>query len=187
MGKMSLRDIAIVLAVVVLALYGLAAVLWFMTLERDWAKSAKAYDAAVKTYRKEANLIARRDELQQQYQEEEEKIPVLGENELANATWMGRLGSIASENNVAVSRQNYGKEEQEGVLNKLEIDLEWTASLQSLVKFLYALETADHAMFDVRSIGVSNSGKNTGYLKGKMTICCAYLREEEEEAKGKSK
>ena len=74
MGKMSLRDIAILLAVVVLALYGLAAVLWFMTFERDWAKSAKAYDAAVKTYRKESNLIARRDELQQQYQEEEEKI-----------------------------------------------------------------------------------------------------------------
>ena len=101
MGKMSLRDIAILLAVVVLSLYGLAAVLWFMTFERDWSKSAKAYDAAVKTYRKEANLIARRDELQQQYQEEEEKIPVLGESELANATWMGRLGSIASESNVS--------------------------------------------------------------------------------------
>ena len=103
---------------------------------------------------------------------------MLAENELANATWMGRLGSLASECNVAVSRQNYGKEEQEGVLNKLEIDLEWTASLQSLVKFLYTLGPADHAMFDVRSLGISNSGKNTGYLKGKMTICCAYLREE---------
>ena len=178
MGKLSLRDRAILLAIVVLALYGLAAILWFMKFERDWTKSAKAYESAVKTYRKEAGLIAKRDDLQRQYEEEEEKIPVLAENELANATWMGRLGSLASECNVAVSRQNYGKEEQEGVLNKLEIDLEWTASLQSLVKFLYTLETADHAMFDVRSLGISNSGKNTGYLKGKMTICCAYLREE---------
>ena len=182
MGKLSLKDIAILLAVVVLGLYGLAAILWFMTFERDWARSAKAYEAAVKTYRKEANLIARRSALEEAYLEEEEKIPVLAENELANATWMGRLGGMANACNVAVTRQNYGKEEQEGVLNKLEIDLEWTASLQSLVKFLHALETADHAMFDVRSIGVANSGKNTGYLKGKMTICCAYLREE-----GKSK
>ena len=101
---------------------------------------------------------------------------------------MGRLGGMATEHNVSVTSQNYGKEEQEGVLNKLEIDLVWTASLESLVKFMYALETADHAMFDVRSITISNLGKNTGYLKGKMTICCAYLREDdEEEEKGKSK
>ena len=179
---MSLRDCAILLAVVVLALYGLAAILWFMTFQRDWAKSVKTYDSAVKTYQKERNLISRRGALEEAYREEEEKIPVLAENELANATWMGRLGGLATECNVAVNKQSYGKEEQEGVLNKLEIDLEWTASLQSLVKFLYTLETADHAMFDVRTIGISNAGKNTGYLKGKMTICCAYLREE-----GKSK
>ena len=185
MGTLSLRDRAILLVVIVLALYGLAAILWFMTFERDWTKSAKAYESAVKTYQKEAGLIAKRGDLQQQYEEEKEKIPSLAENELANATWMGRLGTLASECNVAVTRQNYGKEEQEDLLNKLEIDLEWTASLQSLVKFLYALETADHAMIDVRSLGISNSGKNTGYLKGKMTICCAYLRDEGE--KGKSK
>ena len=185
MGNLSLRDRAILLSVVVLALYGLAAVLWFTKFQREWTKSAKGYDDAVKTYQREKNLIGKRSSLEAEYLEEEEKIPVLAENELANATWMSRLGVLAKDCNVSVGKQNYGKEEQEGVLNKLEIDLEWTASLQSLVKFMRALETADHAMFDVRSIGISNSGRNTGYLKGKMTICCAYLREDEE--KGNSK
>ena len=141
------------------------------------------YDEAVKTYQREKNLITRRGSLEAAYLEEEEKIPVLEENELANVLWQRRLSAIADDSNLTVNRQNYGKEEQEGVLNKLEIDIEWTASLQSLVKFLHALETADHAMFDVRSIGISNSGKNTGYLKGKMTICCAYLRDDEEKGK----
>ena len=103
---------------------------------------------------------------------------------------MERLGELTKARNVSITRQNYGKEEQEGVLNKLDIDIEWTASLESLVKFMYDLEAADHAMFDVRSITISNLGKNTGYLKGKMTICCAYLRDDgddEEEEKGKSK
>ena len=177
MGNLSLRDRAIMLSVVVLALYGLAAVLWFMKFQRDWTKSAKEYDTAVKTYQRERNLIGKRASL------EEEKIPELEENELANVLWQRRLSAIADDSNLTVNRQNYGKEEQEGVLNKLEIDIEWTASLQSLVKFLHALETADHAMFDVRSIGISNSGKNTGYLKGKMTICCAYLRDDEEKGK----
>ena len=183
MGNLSLRDRAIMLSVVVLALYGLAAVLWFMKFQREWTKSAKDYGTAVKTYQRERNLIARRAALEEEYREEEENIPDLEENELANVLWQSRLSALANENNLTINRQNYGKEEQEGVLNKLEIDLEWTASLQSLVKFLYALETADHAMFDVRSIGISNSGKNTGYLKGKMTICCAYLRDDEEKGK----
>ena len=178
MGNLSLRDRAILLAVVILALYGLAAILWFMKFSGEWRKSAKGYDEAVKTYQREKNLITRRGSLEAAYLEEEEKIPELEENELANVLWQRRLSGLADEHNVAINKQNYGKEEQEGVLNKLEIDLEWTASLQSLVQFLYALETADHAMFDVRSLGISNSGKNTGYLKGKMTICCAYLREE---------
>ena len=183
MGNLSLRDRAILLSVVVLALYGLAAVMWFMKFQRDWTKSAKEYDTAVKTYQRERNLIGKRASLEEEYREEEEKIPELEENELANVLWQRRLSAIADDSNLTVNRQNYGKEEQEGVLNKLEIDLEWTASLQSLVKFLYTLETADHAMFDVRSIGISNSGKNTGYLKGKMTICCAYLRDDEEKGK----
>jgi len=185
MGKLSLRDQAILLAVVVLILYGVAAVLWFTKFSREWKKSGSAYETAVKTCQKERNLIARRGALEEAYLAEEEKIPVLAGSELANAKWMERLGALSKERNVAITRQNYGKEEQEGVLNKLDIDIDWTASLECLVKFMYALETADHAMFDVRSITISNVGKNTGYLKGKMTICCAYLREEEE--KGKSK
>lgn len=180
MGNLSLRDRAILLSVVVLALYGLAAVMWFMKFQREWTKSAKDYETAVKTYQRERNLIARRSALEEEYREEEENIPDLDENELANVLWQRRLSAIAGDNNLTINKQNYGKEEQEGVLNKLEIDIEWTASLQSLVNFLHALETADHAMFDVRSIGISNSGKNTGYLKGKMTICCAYLRNEDE-------
>ncbi len=183
MGNLSLRDRAILLTVVVLALYGLAAVMWFMKFQRDWTKSGKDYETAVKTYQRERNLIGKRAALEEEYREEEEKIPELEENELANVLWQRRLSELAGDSNLTISRQNYGKEEQEGVLNKLEIDIEWTASLQGLVKFLHSLETADHAMFDVRSIGISSSGKNTGYLKGKMTICCAYLRSDEEKGK----
>ena len=189
MGKLSLRDRAVLLSVVVLILYGVAAIMWFAKFRLEWKKSADAYDKAVKTCQTERKLIARRPSLEEAYLEEEEKIPVLAENELANAKWMERLGELTKARNVSITRQNYGKEEQEGVLNKLDIDIEWTASLESLVKFMYDLETADHAMFDVRSITISNLGKNTGYLKGKMTICCAYLRDngDDEEEKGNSK
>ena len=59
MGNLSLRDRAILLSVVVLALYGLAAVLWFMKFQRDWTKSAKEYDTAVKTSPATPSLASR--------------------------------------------------------------------------------------------------------------------------------
>ena len=95
MGKLSLRDLAILLAVVVLILYGAAAILWFTKFSREWKKSGSAYETAVQTYQKERNLIARRPELESAYQEEEEKIPVLAESELANAKWMDSISISA--------------------------------------------------------------------------------------------
>ena len=77
MGNLSLRDRAILMSVVVLALYGLAAVLWFTKFQREWTKSAKGYAESVKTYQREKNLIARRGSLEESYLEEEEKIPVV--------------------------------------------------------------------------------------------------------------
>ena len=175
---LSLRDRAILCGVGVLALYGLATAMWFMKFDREWKKSVRTYEAAVKTFRKETALIAKKGELQAQYEEEQEKIPVLTGDEPADTAWLEQLSTLADDYHVYVSGRKAGREEQEGVLNRLEIELEWDASLECLVKFLYALETAEHAMFDVRSIGVAASGRNTGRLKGKMTICCAYLREE---------
>ena len=185
MGNLSLRERAILLGCVVLVLYFLAAIMWFMKFDRDWTKSMKTYESAVKTYRKEAALIAKRDSLQAQYDEEQEKIPTLSDDEPADTRWMAALTTLAEKNNVAISGKKPGREEQEDVLNKLEVELEWTASLQSLVKFMYELESAQDAMFDIRSIGIAASGRNTGYLKGKMTVCCAYLREDEEKGKAK--
>ncbi len=184
MGNLSLRDRAILLGGVVLVLYFIAAAMWFMKFDREWAKSVKTYESAVKTYRKEVALITKRDSLQAQYDEEKENIPTLSDDEPADTRWMAALTTLAEKNNVAISGKKPGKEEQEDVLNKLEVELEWTASLKSLVNFMYALETAPDAMFDVRSLGVATSGRNTGFLKGKMTVCCAYSRGEE---KGKVK
>ena len=55
------------------------------------------------------------------------------------------------------------------------------------MKFLYALETEQSAMFDVIQIDVkAQRGRKAGYLAGNMIVCCAYLRGEEEEEAEKS-
>ena len=56
----------------------------------------------------------------------------------------------------------------------MPIEVKYEASLERLVEFLYALEHAEDAMFDVRDIDISS--KNTGYLSGKLTLTCAYMK-----------
>ena len=192
-GGMSLRDRAILLGMAVFLLYVLAAVLWFVKFDKEWKISAKRYDTAVTTNRMERALIAKRGMLQAKYDEEQAKIPVLSMERGADTHWSRVIESLAEKNNVKVSLLS-GKEERKDILNKYEIPLSWEASLSSLLKFLYALETEQTAMFDVTQMDVkAQRGRKAGYLAGNMVVCCAYLRgeeeeeEEEEEEKGKSK
>ena len=181
-GGMSLRDRAIVMGVVVLFLYALAATMWFLKFDQEWRVSAKHYDAALKTNKKEMALIARRGELQAKYDEEQAKIPMLAEEKAADTYWSRVIETMAEKNNIKVTPRPPGREEHKDVLNKYELTLDWEASLNSLVKFLYALETEQSAMFDVIQIDVkAQRGRKAGYLAGNMIVCCAYLRGEEEE------
>ena len=50
------------------------------------------------------------------------------------------------------------------------------ASLEALVKFMHALDSAEDGMFDVKSLSVKPSNKK-GYLKGSLSLTCAYMRE----------
>ena len=47
--------------------------------------------------------------------------------------------------------------------------------LEPLVKFLYELEHAEEAMFDVQSLVIRPSS-HKGFLKGSFTLACAYMR-----------
>lgn len=176
-GGLSLRDRAILVIVVFLALYGLAAALWFMKFDREWSTSRKKYESALKTYRDETALIAKRDSLRANFEEERDKIPVLGDDQPEDTHWMQILTTLADEHKIAITDKKPGHEEKEDTLYKIEVELKGAAALRNLVKFLYALETADHAMFDVKSLNVMASGRNSGYLKVEMTVCCAYLRD----------
>ena len=52
----------------------------------------------------------------------------------------------------------------------------WEGSLEALVKFMHALENTSDGMFDIKEINLKPSQKK-GYLKGSLSITCAYMRE----------
>ncbi len=181
----SMKDKAVLAIGGMAVLYAAAGFLWFKALTdkaSDWNKSQRKYEDAVKQYRRERALIAKRAYWEDAYESERSKMPMFPEGETVGTHWLGRMDAIANENHMAISTRAAGNEEEVGDVFELPVEVKsWEGALESLVKFLYALEHAEEAMFDVKAIDIRTSS-HKGYLKGQFTLTCAYMRGDVEEA-----
>lgn len=182
----SLREKALLAAIGMLVLYALAAGMWFLNLDkkmawcpRSWAKAIGDYEKACKNYRDECKLISEKKLWEERYEAEQSVIPSFRAGEATATTWQRKIGDLAEKHHISFSQCTPGTEMQSGgdVL-QLPIELKnMECALESLVKFMHELEnTEDAGMFDIQVLNVKPSNKK-GYLKGSMTIYCAYKRD----------
>lgn len=174
MTAMSRRDRAVLAVLGMVVLYGLAALLFFTGREAAWAKARKAYEREAKAYARQRALIGARAAWARRAEEVRVKMPTAGEDESTQTRWQRILERIAGEHSVSILGEQPKEEEEHGGVWEMPIEVKYEASLERLVEFLYALEHAEDAMFDVRDIDISS--KNTGYLSGKLTLTCAYMK-----------
>ena len=180
----SMKDKAVLAIGGMTLLYAAAGFLWFKALTdkgSDWNKSQRAYAESVKKYQRERALIAKRAFWEDSYEEEREKMPMFPEGEKVGEHWLERMDEIANQNNMAISTRAAGKEEEVGDVYELPVEVKsWEGALEPLVNFLYALEHAEEAMFDIKAIDIRPSS-HKGYLRGQFTLTCAYMRGDVEE------
>jgi len=180
----SMKDKAILAIGGMTLLYAASGFLWFKALTdkaSDWNKSQRTYTESVKKYQRERALIAKRAFWEDSYEEEREKMPMFPEGEKVGEHWLERMDEIANKNHMAISTRAAGKEEEVGDVYELPVEVKsWEGALESLVNFLYALEHAEEAMFDIKAIDIRTSS-HKGYLKGQFTLTCAYMRGDVEE------
>lgn len=176
---MSIREKAVISVFGVVALYIGAVCFWFMGQEREWSKAARTYERAVRTYNDQAELIAQRHEWVERFEDEKSKIVMFKEGTDTDTTWQRKMNEIAARHNVFISSSQAGKAvvgEDVEELEELEIEVKtWEGSLESLVKFMYELETTAEGMFDLKSLNFKPSPKS-GYMKGNFVLTCAYMR-----------
>lgn len=178
MGGMTLKEQAVVVILGIIAAYALAVGTWFMYAEAAWKKSAKTYNKAVETYRKEVKLISERRKWTEAYEEEKSRMPFFETGKATDTTWLAKMDEIAVKNHIFISQRQGGKEIEAGEVLELPIEVKsWEGALESLVKFMYELENSEEGMFDFKQINFKPSSKK-GYLKGSFTLTCAYMREE---------
>ena len=181
----SMKDKAIVAVIGMSIMYVIGGFLWFSALTdkaSSWNRSQRAYRDSVKKYNEERALIARKAYWNDEYEAERSKMPMFPEGETVGTHWLGRMDTLAAENHISISSRQSGKEEEVGDVFQLPVDVKgWEAALEPLVEFLFALEHAEEAMFDVKSIDMRPSS-HKGYLKGQFTLNCAYMRGDVEES-----
>ena len=180
MSGMSRRDRAVLAAVGVVALYGLAALLFFTGRHKAWQRAERLYSAEVAKLAKENKLIARTGYWTERDEKTRLQMPEVEEGESTQVRWQRLHDKLAGEYNVTIMKESPKEEEDHGGVWEMPIEVTYEASLVRLVEFLHALGRVEGAMFDVRDLDISP--KNTGFLTGKYTLTCAYMKK-----KGSSK
>lgn len=177
----SLKEKALVAMIVVIVLFAGAAATWFLYADAAWKKAAKQYERTVATYEKEERLIAQKRKWNDAYESEKAAMPIFAEGQATDTTWLRKVEEIAKLNNVLITQSTYGKETEAGDVLELPIEVRnLEGSLEAIVKFMHTLENSDEGMFDIKEITLQPNKSKKGYLKGSMSITCAYMRGDRE-------
>ena len=179
-GSKSRRDRMVIAIVVVVALYALAALLWFTGRDQAWANARKGYEKELKTLQREKSLIGDRSLWEERAETKRLRMPLVGEDEMPATRWERIIERLAEQYHVSVGKGLKAQqvEEDHGGVWEMPVEVKYdNTSLQRLVEFLYAVNTAEDAMMDVREIEINAArGKSAGALHGKMVLTCAYLK-----------
>ena len=177
MNGMSLKEKAVGAILGMIVLYAVAAGLWFFCQESAWKKAAKAYRKARDAYRSECRLIESKPEVKESYEAAKANIPTFESGKATDTTWLRKVGELAENHHIVIGQRQAAKEIEAGEVLELPIEIRsWEGSLESLVKLMHELENTSDGMFDIRALNFKPSSKK-GYLKGSMTLTCAYMRE----------
>lgn len=179
MSGMGMKERALVAMLGVIVVFALVVASWFFHFESAWKKSMRGYETAKATYERERALIAQKPKLADEYEEAKKDMPMFAADKATDTTWRRKVDALAEKHHIVISSAQAGKEIEAGDVLELPIEIRtWEASLQSLVEFMHELENTNEGMFDIKAMSMKPSNKR-GYLKGSMSLTCAYMREKE--------
>lgn len=177
MDDAKLKEKAMMAVVAVVALYAVAVGVWFLSAESAWKRAAKVYGKECDRFEQEEKLISEKRKWNDLYDREKAAMPTFEAGKATDTVWLRKVEDLARTNLVLITSIDSGKEVEAGDVLELPIEVKsWEGSLQALVKFMHALENSTDGMFDVKEISLRPSQKK-GYLKGSLSITCAYMRE----------
>lgn len=124
-------------------------------------------------------LVARRAEWAESYEAKAPAMPVFKPDERVETHWRMVLNRLAEANQVTLIKSQASPEREVGGVYEMTIDCDCESTLETLIPFLHAIYS-EGAMLDVRKLSMRpQTGKGGGGLRTSFTLCCAYMRAEE--------
>jgi len=171
--KISDREAILGVATIAAILFGGTAIFAKPRIEQ-W-KGARSGQAAVRAdIEADRKLIEGRAEWQARYAEISRKLVSVPADKRTDAYWLSVVDKTAAAHSLAISKRQAMEEKSLGEVQELPIECNWDGSLDSLVRFLFDLQSRG-AMFDMRQLLVKPTAKDM--LRGRFVLYCAYTRE----------
>lgn len=150
-------------------------------LAGNWRQSAALRDRLDRDRAIGEKILRSRGEWEQQLEGMRATLPKYRPDERVGAELLKQVRKLADENRVITSRITPDQETNIGDLYEQAIEVTWEASLDPLVRFLYAVQVAG-ATLDIRQMTMAPAQGDL--LKGNLKIYFAYQRAEPEAAAG---
>lgn len=151
--------------------------LWYPKARASWERERASWQTQRARLEREKAVLAMRPRVQEKYEQLRSKMPVFPEGKSVDTFWLPIMDNTARANNVNIAQRSIGGEEELGDVTELSLECrDWEGRLDSLVWFLYDIETRQDAMMDVRALTIRPSTKKPGILQGAFTLNCAYMR-----------
>ncbi len=177
MSAVSAKDRNLLILFVIVVAVGVLGI-WYPKAKKQWTAKQAEWQRQEMRLQRERAVIALRPEIEQRYAELRDHMPIFPEGKSVDTHWLPIMDNTARANNVNIAQRAIGGEENLGDVTELTLECrDWEGRLDSLVWFLYDLETRQDAMMDVRALTIKPSAKKPGILQGSFTLNCAYMRQ----------
>ena len=152
--------------------------IWYPKAKKQWTAKHAEWQRQEMRLQRERAIIALRPEIEARYADLRDRMPIFPEGKSVDTYWLPIMDNTAAANNVNIAQRAIGGEENLGDVTELTLECrDWEGRLDSLVWFLYDLETRKDAMMDVRALTIKPNAKKPGILQGSFTLNCAYMRQ----------
>ncbi len=149
---------------------------WAMPKIVEWKKIAQDQATLNRRRASAERRLGRQDEVNERLDAFRAQLPRYPMGQDVAPEFSSKLNQTANSHNVTLLRRNTEQEKSAGDLYELAISCTWEAGLDSIVRFLYALQSQG-AMLDIRQVTIQ-PGRTVDELKGSFTVDYAFSRSE---------
>jgi hypothetical protein len=170
----SRRELVIAEITLAVALFGATAILARPRMD-EWQALRREQQQVLSDINADREILASHDTWEAKYNEMKSQLTQHSADERVAVHWLSLMDALATKHGVKISRRLAGKEERSGDIYELPIECrEWEGSLESVVHFLYELQSQGGTL-NVRHLLMKPDARKV--LSGRFTLYCAYTRE----------